>query len=109
MDVTTLFALSIACSRHAIICSKNVFRTLKNQKRLDIAYKLLERARFGQVELVKQQQLWRNALGFNAAVPVEPLDTCIDIKIPPTVHTVMATDGSQMTPSHHEIAYCYQL
>ena len=78
-----------------------------NQKRLDIAYNLLEMARIGQVELVKQQQLWRNALGFNAAVPVEPLDTCIDIKIPPTVHTVMATDGSQMTPSHHEIAYCY--
>ncbi|NET53135.1 MAG: DNA double-strand break repair nuclease NurA, partial [Merismopedia sp. SIO2A8] len=31
----------------------------------------------------------------------------IDIATPPASHTVFATDGSQISPSHHEIAYCY--
>ena len=29
------------------------------------------------------------------------------ISRPPKAHTVFATDGSQIAPSHHEIAYCY--
>ncbi|MFM7371003.1 MAG: DNA double-strand break repair nuclease NurA, partial [Sphaerospermopsis kisseleviana] len=46
---------------------------------------------------------------FANATPIEPLETCIDIPVPPKVHTVIATDGSQIAPNHHEIAYCYLL
>ncbi|WP_416666485.1 DNA double-strand break repair nuclease NurA [Egbenema bharatensis] len=54
-----------------------------------------------------QQQTWRDRLGFTAAQPLEPLDTRIDLTAAPACHTVIATDGSQIAPSHHEIAYCY--
>ncbi|MBF2098292.1 MAG: DNA double-strand break repair nuclease NurA [Gloeomargaritaceae cyanobacterium C42_A2020_066] len=44
---------------------------------------------------------------FTTALPLEPLDTCITLEPAPNRHTVLATDGSQIAPSHHEIAYCY--
>ena len=40
---------------------------------------------------------------------IEPLSTAIDIAVPPKVHSIIATDGSQIAPNHHEIAYCYLL
>ncbi|HEY9847002.1 MAG TPA: DNA double-strand break repair nuclease NurA, partial [Candidatus Caenarcaniphilales bacterium] len=49
----------------------------------------------------------RASLKFTAAEPVEPLDTRVDLTSAPSTHTVLATDGSQIAPSHHEIAYCY--
>jgi len=49
------------------------------------------------------------AIAFTAAAPVEPLNTRIDLPVPPAVHTVIATDGSPIAPNHHEIAYCYLL
>ncbi|MEO0542018.1 MAG: DNA double-strand break repair nuclease NurA [Cyanobacteria bacterium P01_A01_bin.105] len=48
-------------------------------------------------------------MGFTAAEPVESLDTRVAIAPAPAAHTVLATDGSQINPSHHEIAYCYLL
>ncbi|MGK7902548.1 MAG: DNA double-strand break repair nuclease NurA [Hormoscilla sp.] len=78
-----------------------------SRKRLEIAHQLWEQATVKQDLLVDQHQSWRQALGFNAALPVEPLDTCLEVNVPPEVQTVMATDGSQIAPSHHEIAYCY--
>ena len=75
--------------------------------RLERAQMLLQQARERQPELVEQQQAWRDRLGFTAAEPLEPLDTRIDLTPAPAVHTVIATDGSQIAPSHHEIAYCY--
>jgi len=45
---------------------------------------------------------------FTAAAPVEPLNTRIDLPVPPAVHTVIATDGPKL-PNHHEIAYRYLL
>lgn len=75
--------------------------------RLERAQMLLQQARNRQPELVEQQQSWRDRLGFTAAAPLEPLDTRIDLTAAPAVHTVIATDGSQIAPSHHEIAYCY--
>jgi NurA domain len=77
------------------------------RQRLDLAYQLLEQAKERQVDLVTQQQIWRDRLGFAAAEPVEPLNTRIDLVAAPSSHTVLATDGSQIAPSHHEIAYCY--
>ena len=58
-------------------------------------------------ELQQKYQDWGDRLIFNCAVPLEPLDTRVMISAPPKAHTVFATDGSQIAPSHHEIAYCY--
>jgi hypothetical protein len=75
--------------------------------RLDQADRLLHLAHQNQAHLLVQQGLWRDRLGFTAAEPIEPLDTHKPIPSPPLVQTVLATDGSQIAPSHHEIAYCY--
>ncbi|MBF2016741.1 MAG: DNA double-strand break repair nuclease NurA [Rivularia sp. T60_A2020_040] len=80
-----------------------------NRQRLQLAQKHLEDAFSNQDELVKIQQKWRDRILFANATPVEPLHTCIDIMVPPKTHTVIATDGSQIAPNHHEIAYCYLL
>ncbi|MBD2579283.1 DNA double-strand break repair nuclease NurA [Oscillatoria sp. FACHB-1406] len=77
------------------------------QKRLETAKELLERAKQRQVHLVEAQQKWRDRALFAAATPLEPLDTRINLFAPPERHTVFATDGSQIAPSHHEVAYCY--
>ncbi|MGB5960659.1 MAG: DNA double-strand break repair nuclease NurA [Coleofasciculaceae cyanobacterium] len=78
-----------------------------SRQRLELAQKLLIDTFAKQDELVKRQQQWRERMTFTAAVPVEPLDTRIDLDVAPESHTVFATDGSQIAPSHHEIAYCY--
>ena len=77
------------------------------RQRLELAQKLLTKAQSRQAELVSQRQTWSDRLGFAAAEPVEPLTTRVDLGVAPTIHTVIATDGSQIAPSHHEIAYCY--
>ncbi|SRR5579883_1685328 len=80
-----------------------------SRQRLELAQKHLQGALERQQELVQQQQKWRDRILFINATPLEPLNTCITIPVPPKVHTVIATDGSQISPSHHEIAYCYLL
>lgn len=75
--------------------------------RLEVAQRLLSEAQTRQAELVTQQHTWGDRLGFAAAEPVEPLTTRLVLPTPPACHTVIATDGSQIAPSHHEIAYCY--
>lgn len=74
----------------------------------------LERARNLLIEIQPEtddfiaiQEEWRDRLTFAVATPVESLDTRVDIEQPPESHTIVATDGSQISPSHHEIAYCY--
>lgn len=80
-----------------------------SRQRMNLAQQLLIAAYTQQAELVEKQKQWRDRILFNAATPVEPLNTCIDLPVAPLVHTVIATDGSQIAPSHHEIAYCYLL
>lgn len=80
-----------------------------SRQRLERVQQLWREAAARQTELVAQQQTWRDRLCFTAAEPVEPLDTCIDLNAPPLNHSIFATDGSQIAPSHHEIAYCYLL
>ncbi|MEL7507003.1 MAG: DNA double-strand break repair nuclease NurA [Cyanobacteria bacterium J06554_1] len=75
--------------------------------RIAIATQLLHQAHRHQAHLIDQLQT--NNLGFAVAEPVEPLDTRVQISPAPEAHTVIATDGSQINPSHHEIAYCYLL
>ena len=76
-------------------------------KRLEYAQELQLQAANRQAELTQQQTDFRDRLLFAAATPIEPLDQCFDIEPAPYSHSVFATDGSQISPSHHEIAYCY--
>lgn len=80
-----------------------------SRQRLELAQKHLKDAFTRQDEIVQLQEKWRDRILFANATPMEPLDTSIDIPVPSKVHTVIATDGSQIAPNHHEIAYCYLL
>ncbi|HAC62759.1 MAG TPA: nuclease [Cyanothece sp. UBA12306] len=76
-------------------------------QRLEQAQKIVEQTYINQQQLIEKYEQWRDRLIFSVAIPVEPLDTCLEIASPPYSHSVFATDGSQIAPSHHEIAYCY--
>ena len=80
---------------------------LANRERLQRATELLGQVGHRQEELVQQLLEWRDRLIFTAATPIEPIDTSIPIPTPPKSHSVFATDGSQISPSHHEVTYCY--
>jgi len=76
-------------------------------KRLELAQDLQFQAANRQAELIQNQEEFRDRLIFAAATPIEPLERCYEIQPAPYSHSVFATDGSQISPSHHEIAYCY--
>jgi hypothetical protein len=78
-------------------------------RRITIANTLMMRTVEHQAEQVDGLMQWRDRMTFAAACPIEPLDTHLPIQAAPEAHTVLATDGSQISPSHHEIAYCYLL
>ncbi len=80
---------------------------IASRLRLEKAQKLLEEAKEEQEKLIEMQAEWGDRLIFSAAKPIEPIDTAIAIDTSPESHSVFATDGSQISPSHHEIAYCY--
>jgi hypothetical protein len=77
------------------------------QKRIEIAETLLKAAIPNQTKLLETHENWEKRLLFHPAIPAEPLNTCPYIAAPPKAHTIIATDGSQIAPSAHEIAYCY--
>ncbi|MEL6814985.1 MAG: DNA double-strand break repair nuclease NurA [Cyanobacteria bacterium J06598_3] len=79
------------------------------QRRVEIARSLMKTATGRQGELVTELEAFSDRIFFAAAEPIEPLDTRIPIKTAPEAHTVLSSDGSQISPSHHEIAYCYLL
>lgn len=79
----------------------------EGQERIERGNVLLDQAQRNFDHLQQQYQTWGDRLIFNCAVPIDPLDTRVMITAPPVAHTVFATDGSQIAPSHHEIAYCY--
>ena len=103
LDLTKLANSMQGISQHLTL------EAAASRQRMNLAQQLLLAAYAQQAALVEKQQQWRDRILFNAATPVEPLNTCIDLPIPPKVHTVLATDGSQIAPNHHEIAYCYLL
>jgi hypothetical protein len=103
LDLTKLAKAMQGISHHLTL------EAAASRQRLDLAHQLLAAAYAQQTELVQRQQKWRDRILFAAATPVEPLNTCIDLPVPPAVHTIIATDGSQIAPNHHEIAYCYLL
>jgi hypothetical protein len=80
---------------------------IASRQRLENAQILLTKSQ-NRLDLLKQlQQDWSDRFIFAAATPMEDLHTAINIDSAPQSHTVFATDGSQIAPSHHEIAYCY--
>ena len=79
------------------------------QQRIKIAQNLMRLAAKEQTQRTQELTDWRDRLIFTAAEPIEPLDTRIRIDSAPEAHTVISADGSQISPSHHEIAYCYLL
>lgn len=76
-------------------------------QRLEVTQRLLKEATKRQGQLLEIQKLRKERLLFSPAIPVEPINTQVRINPAPPIHTVFATDGSQIAPSHHEIAYCY--
>jgi hypothetical protein len=80
-----------------------------SRQRVELARNCLQHAETRQEQLSHHHQAWRDSLAFVAAEPLEPLATRKRISPAPDIHTVLATDGSQISPSHHEIAYCYLL
>jgi NurA domain len=103
LDLTKLAQQMQGISQHLTV------EATATRQRLERAELLMRQAFERQTDLVEMQQLWRDRLTFTAAEPIEPLDTRIAIEVAPSAHTVIATDGSQIAPSHHEIAYCYLL
>jgi hypothetical protein len=79
------------------------------RQRVAQAEALLAQAQARQGALLMALDTWRDRIPFAVATPVEPLDTRATLTPAPAAHSVLATDGSQISPNHHEIAYCYLL
>ncbi|MFN6483427.1 MULTISPECIES: DNA double-strand break repair nuclease NurA [unclassified Nostoc] len=103
LDLTKLARQMQGLSQHLTL------EAAASRQRLEMAQQHLKNAYECQQDLIDRQEKWRDRILFANATPIEPLETCIDIPVPPKIHTVIATDGSQIAPNHHEIAYCYLL
>ncbi|MEH2002396.1 MAG: DNA double-strand break repair nuclease NurA [Nostoc sp.] len=103
LDLTKLARQMQGLSQHLTL------EAVASRQRLELAQQHLKNAYECQQDLIDRQEKWRDRILFANATPMEPLETCIDIPVPPKIHTVIATDGSQIAPNHHEIAYCYLL
>ncbi|MBD2662975.1 hypothetical protein B6N60_00499 [Richelia sinica FACHB-800] len=103
LDLTKLARQMQGLSQHLSL------EAAASRERLELAQRHLKKAYECQQGVVELQEKWRDRILFANATPIEPLNTCITIPVPPKVHTVVATDGSQIAPNHHEIAYCYLL
>ena len=80
-----------------------------SRQRIEHAHLVLRNTLPLQEEIIQKQQEFESSLIFASAVPLEPINTALEISPSPDSHSVFATDGSQIAPSHHEIAYCYLL
>ncbi|MBW4537954.1 MAG: DNA double-strand break repair nuclease NurA [Myxacorys chilensis ATA2-1-KO14] len=101
LDLTKLAQQMQGISQHLTV------EATATRQRIERAELLMAQAHERQAELVEMQKTWRDRFIFTAAEPIESLNSRIDIDSAPSAHTVIATDGSQIAPSHHEIAYCY--
>jgi hypothetical protein len=80
--------------------------------KLDRAETLFHEAILNQDLLIQKYQQYSdrpvfNRFLFNCAEPIESLTQIQAIAPITTPHIAIATDGSQIAPSRHEIAYCY--
>jgi hypothetical protein len=68
---------------------------------------LFQAAIANQTKLTQNREQYSDRLAFNCASPIESMQEIQVIPQMASAHTVLATDGSQIAPSRHEIAYCY--
>jgi len=80
---------------------------LKSAQRLEKALQLLAIVEKEQDSFINAQEEWCDRLLFTAATPQESMTKKVKIPFAPYNHSVFSADGSQIAPSHHEIAYCY--
>jgi hypothetical protein len=78
-----------------------------SSRRLTEATRILGWVQENQQAVVQRSTEVRSKVTFLVGEPMEPLDKVYPIAPVSGEHTVIATDGSQITPSHHEIAYCF--
>jgi hypothetical protein len=76
LDLTKLASQIPGISQHLRV------EAAASRQRLELAQQLLLQTFTRQDELVKRQQQWRDRMTFTAAIPVEPLDTRIDLNPP---------------------------
>jgi len=74
---------------------------------LQLAQQYLNQAQANSSPLTPAAVPLETPLRFTPAWPVTPLADVVEIAPAPPQHCVLATDGSQIAPSHHEIAFCY--
>jgi hypothetical protein len=77
----------------------------KNQRRLLHALSVYQEWQADPQRWMQRYEVWGSHLGFACGQPMEP-GVAVDVDPILGSHTVVATDGSQIMPSHHEIAYC---
>ncbi len=70
------------------------------------ALSLLQELPRRRTELLAQLTSYRSSLAFSCATPTEDMEPVL-VEPMTDKHSVAATDGSQIAPSRHEIAYCY--
>ncbi len=80
---------------------------LKDNMDLNYARKILKQTNENFDEFQKKLAKNKNRTSFLIGEIKEKLDTTYDIKPPAENFSIIATDGSQITPDHHEIAPCY--
>ena len=79
---------------------------IANRERLQRVLEVLETACNAPQPWVARQDSDPKQLWFNPAIPIEDLSYKQAIQPLERNHVAIATDGSQITPSHHEVAYC---
>ncbi len=81
------------------------------QNKLLRAQKLLQELANNQAQVMENLAVQRDQVSFLIGEPAEPLQVGGIWGRPVSTiaarHRVLATDGSQIKPSHHEIAYCF--
>ena len=75
--------------------------------KLDVAENLLTKAIAQAIPLNANFQQWHANFPFSCAEPIEALEQITTYAPYRDLHSVIATDGSQISPSRHEVAYCY--
>ncbi|MEM8638582.1 MAG: DNA double-strand break repair nuclease NurA [Cyanobacteria bacterium P01_G01_bin.54] len=101
LDLTKLAGQLPQISQH--LKQENV----ASQQRLIKALDLVQTVQREQTHWQDVQRQWHDRLLFHPAQPLDPIETAIAVAKPPAQYSIFATDGSQIAPSHHEIAYCY--
>jgi hypothetical protein len=75
--------------------------------KLNLAEELFNQAIANETLLKAQHQQWQDKLAFSCGEPMEGLNRISEYTPMTNLHSVIATDGSQISPSRHEVAYCY--